>query len=241
MKSKGNSVTRSIVERFSQSIGEWRGALESLRRTETLNPREAAFVVNIVASLKDRGRYEDAMALIHMALGTSPNDATLWIELGKLQRDVGRTDDALASFTRATRIDDNNAYAFSLTGLMLEQMGDLRAALDCHKRALELAPDSAIYALCVGKILYGLGDFLESERYYRRAEQNISRETLYNQACLDALLGRPDIALRKLNAFIKRNPFARFWAAEDPDLASLRDLPGFPGENAAPESPWRAH
>jgi hypothetical protein len=49
----------------------------------------------------------------------------------------------------------------------------------------------------------------------------------YNQACGEALLGEPEAALASLRAALALNRELVAWSREDPDLASLRDLPGY--------------
>jgi len=51
---------------------------------------------------------------------------------------------------------------------------------------------------------------------------------LYDLACFEALAGRREPALAHLREAIERRAECREWAAEDPDLDSLRDDPGFP-------------
>jgi hypothetical protein len=53
---------------------------------------------------------------------------------------------------------------------------------------------------------------------------------LYNTACFEALAGRRDAALEHLRAAAEIDPAkVRRWAADDRDLDSIRDAPGFPG------------
>jgi tetratricopeptide (TPR) repeat protein len=51
---------------------------------------------------------------------------------------------------------------------------------------------------------------------------------LYNLACFEALAGHDDDAIAHLTRAIELRPAARDWAAQDNDLASLRDRPDFP-------------
>jgi tetratricopeptide (TPR) repeat protein len=51
---------------------------------------------------------------------------------------------------------------------------------------------------------------------------------LYNAACFEALAGHEDDAIEHLRRAIELRPAAREWAANDDDLARLRDRPDFP-------------
>ena len=51
---------------------------------------------------------------------------------------------------------------------------------------------------------------------------------LYNLACAEALAGRSDDALAHLTHAVTLRPDLASWAGDDEDLASLRELSGFP-------------
>ncbi len=51
---------------------------------------------------------------------------------------------------------------------------------------------------------------------------------LYSLACYEALDGRKDAALAHLQRAAEIDPSVAGWAADDTDLDSIRDLPGFP-------------
>ena len=52
--------------------------------------------------------------------------------------------------------------------------------------------------------------------------------TLYNLACAEALAGRSDDALTHVSRALELKPEWADMAAKDDDLASLRELPGWP-------------
>ena len=51
---------------------------------------------------------------------------------------------------------------------------------------------------------------------------------LYSLACFEALAGRHDDALAHFRRAVELAPRNLEWAAKDADLASIRDLPGYP-------------
>ncbi len=55
----------------------------------------------------------------------------------------------------------------------------------------------------------------------------MEKESDYNKACIEAIAGDREAALKHLERALKRRPGSRAWAARDPDLASLRDDPRF--------------
>jgi tetratricopeptide (TPR) repeat protein len=73
----------------------------------------------------------------------------------------------------------------------------------------------------------------EYERAYEIAAEGLAHypehPTLnYQLACHRALAGDPDGALRHFRLAYEANPDVLEWAAGDDDLASIRDLPGYP-------------
>ena len=54
-----------------------------------------------------------------------------------------------------------------------------------------------------------------------------SETKYYNRACLEALLGNPDLALDLLEKSLGEDPSRREWAQKDPDLRSLRSHPRY--------------
>jgi tetratricopeptide (TPR) repeat protein len=52
---------------------------------------------------------------------------------------------------------------------------------------------------------------------------------LYNVACAEALAGEGAAALEHLRRALELEPRTAKWAADDPDLESIRGQPGFPG------------
>jgi len=176
---------------------------------------------------KDSGDLDGADATWQDAVGELGESATAWIERGKIARDAGNLAHALDCLDRAVHLDVNNAYAASHMGLVLESMGRLEEALDCQQRALKLKPDSGMYAMCVGKLHAKLQNSNEAAEYFRMARPLMAGETAYNCACLEALAGEPEAALKHLAAFIAANPFGKAWARQDSDLETLRHLGAF--------------
>jgi len=74
------------------------------------------------------------------------------------------------------------------------------------------------------------GDY---EAYAAELEEVLERRpdhpaTLYNTACAEALVGRPDAALAHLRRALELRPEWEDMARKDDDLVSLRGLPGWP-------------
>ncbi len=57
--------------------------------------------------------------------------------------------------------------------------------------------------------------------------QDVKAIALYNLACFYALNGRADEAIARLREALPMRPDLKEWSREDPDLASLHDLPAY--------------
>jgi tetratricopeptide (TPR) repeat protein len=74
------------------------------------------------------------------------------------------------------------------------------------------------------------GEYERAVDIMRRAldEHPDNPNVLYNLACCEALAGHTDTALDHLRQALEKDERVRGWAREDPDLAPIRDDPGFP-------------
>ena len=93
--------------------------------------------------------------------------------------------------------------------------------------ALPVSPFEHWYA---AEAPYIAGDY---ERAYEIASAGLADypdhpSLNYQLACYRALAGDTDGALRHFQVAAKANPDVLEWAADDEDLASIRDLPGYP-------------
>jgi hypothetical protein len=93
--------------------------------------------------------------------------------------------------------------------------------------ALPVSPFEHWYA---AEPAYLAGDY---DRAYETASAGLADQpehpTLnYQLACYRALAGDADGALRHIQTAAAANPEVLEWAADDDDLASIRDLPGYP-------------
>ena len=139
----------------------------------------------------------------------------------------------------AFEIDGERVEAAAGT-MLLVGVGARRAATACAAEttvvvigappgaALPVSPFEHWYA---AEPAYLAGDY---ERAYEIAAAGLAEypehPTLnYQLACYRALAGDADGALRHIGVAAAADPAVLEWAVSDDDLASIRDLPGFPG------------
>lgn len=104
---------------------------------------------------------------------------------------------------------------------------DYAAAVDLYHAAQQDGIDHAMLHFRLGYSLHALGRIEEAMPHHVRGARisfpGVRRAGYYNAACANALLGNTDEALRFLQHAIDAGFTDTALAAEDPDLASLRD------------------
>jgi tetratricopeptide (TPR) repeat protein len=110
-----------------------------------------------------------------------------------------------------------------LGGLYFER-GDLERAMITYSAALNHFKNDAVILNNLGGVLLAKGDIEGALGYFRLAS-NVSKdyvEPVYNMACAYARKGNQTAALEALNRALSMHPDVKTWAANDPDLESLR-------------------
>jgi len=110
-----------------------------------------------------------------------------------------------------------------LGGLYFESR-DLEHAIITYNAALNHFKNDAVVLNNMGGVLLAKGDIEGALGYFRLAS-NVSKdyvEPVYNMACAYARKGNQTAALDALNRALSMHPDVKVWAANDPDLESLR-------------------
>lgn len=120
--------------------------------TKALSPLQAAAqrqklqgLVLKAVSLRARGNFDQAVALLHQAAQLDPKNPDLHRELGitfLIEKDWAR---ARIEMLEAVHHDPTDADAFNGLGYALEKLGDLAQAVKEYHQATKLDPDDASY------------------------------------------------------------------------------------------------
>jgi len=115
---------------------------ESLWRT-TLARNPAAWMArnNLAADLLERGRVDEAIAQVRMAIASEPRNAVAYVTLGDALEEKGRTEDARAQYEKALETEPGNAIAHNNLGSALLQAGRADEAIRHYQSALATKPD----------------------------------------------------------------------------------------------------
>jgi serine/threonine protein kinase/Flp pilus assembly protein TadD len=220
----------------------WGSHREDLERAEAASQKALSLDPDLAEAHAARGlavslskRYDEAEREFEMAIRLNPNLFEPYYFNARARFQNGEFERAVRLFERAAAIrDDYQAHFFAAQshtalGRNTAAAAGYQRALDAARKHLELNPDDA-RAVTIGAVsLCRLGDKQVGLEWAQRAV-TIDPEDAgvsYNVACLFALEGEDDEAIRYLEDAVKGGFWHREWAEKDPDLDSLRDHPRF--------------
>ena len=106
-------------------------------------PEDAAGCCDRGGTLREHGRFAEALASFDRAIALKPDYAEAYNGRGIVLASLSRVADAIASFDRAIALKPNYAEAHNNRGLVLQDLKRLDEALVGFDAAIALKPDSA--------------------------------------------------------------------------------------------------
>jgi predicted TPR repeat methyltransferase len=111
---------------------------------------------------QQRGRTEDAVALIERSLELEPGRADWYSNLGIVLQDQLRLDDAIAAYRSAIALDPTHANAHSNLGVVLRATGEVAEAETAYRAAIRIDPEHS-------DAYHNLGVLLNAQKRPREA------------------------------------------------------------------------
>ena len=111
---------------------------------------------------QQRGRSEDAVALIERSLELEPERADWYSNLGIVLQDQLRLDDAIAAYRSAIALDPAHANAHSNLGVVLRATGEVAEAETAYRAAIRIDPEHS-------DAYHNLGVLLNAQKRPREA------------------------------------------------------------------------
>jgi predicted TPR repeat methyltransferase len=111
---------------------------------------------------QQRGRSEDAVALIERSLELEPERADWYSNLGIVLQDQLRLDDAIAAYRSAIALDPTHANAHSNLGVVLRATGEVAEAETAYRAAIRIDPEHS-------DAYHNLGVLLNAQKRPREA------------------------------------------------------------------------
>jgi len=208
-----------------------RASAEALARGPDL--AEAHASRGLALFLLKRG--DEAARELERAIALDPTLFEPYYYYARVCFQEGRLEEAARLFREASRVREDYQAAFfaaqasEALGRREEALDRYREALGVVERHMDLNPDDPRAATMRAVALCRLGWRDEGLRWAERALSIDPRDAgvRYNVACLYALEGATDEALRALEEVVRAGFGNKEWFRRDPDLASLRDDPRF--------------
>lgn len=172
--------------------------------------------------------YDEAIRCYTKAIQLAPNRTEPYFNRGLI---FGRNKDELANaitdFDVVIRLKPQDSNAYYNRGLSYSTKGDKLSALKDFQKAIELNPQDTKIRISLIGLLKAMGRSDEAILQEQITRSLIQKENEYNQACLEAVSGNTDRALKLLRVALEKNESMRNWVKRDPDFAGLRDDPRF--------------
>ena len=174
--------------------------------------------------LYDRGRYDEAVALLEPLRKERPRDASVLGELALNAMAQARLPEAIELLEKYNQMEGRQAWGYAHLGRACADAGDLPRAEKAYREALAIAPTFSIAHYWLGQLLASTGRTAESKKSlaeYRRLrsmEDEVHQlkmtllrdpdnmQALVSMARLRYLLGDPDQSLGLLQRALRLNP-----------------------------------
>jgi predicted Zn-dependent protease len=181
-------------------------ALEQLRRTTARRPPFPPAFIELGRQLRNRGRFDEGIAVLESGLALTPDVLDLRMGLGHLH--LGRNDRAQARdlFLQVIAAAPARHDALVSLGKVMALDGKYAEAADLYRRALGLKPDDAAIRINLGKCLLEMGE--------REAGESTLRAAVRGAAPIAGLAIRALAAAPFGRLFLRPSAAAKFLRAE---------------------------
>lgn len=148
--------------------GDLLGAISCYRRVILDSPNNFVAYSNLGNSLRELGRYDEAIEPLQRALDMAPSCVEAAHNIGLCYKSIGKTNEAIVYFKRALSI--KKPYAAPLRALfeMYRQHGDIGAAINLLKEQISQHGEFTEAVFLLGLGYFWSGDLARSELYLRR-------------------------------------------------------------------------
>jgi arylsulfatase A-like enzyme/Flp pilus assembly protein TadD len=205
------------------------GARKEYLQSLAKDPKQARVycMLGVISMLA--GELDDAERSYRQALAVNPGFVEAMSNLGMIQALRGDEAGAERWYRQTMAADPSYPRVHRRMADLLYERGDFAAALAYYRKALAKLPDDFEAVVQAGNCSRRTGDLAAARRYFERAGQLRPDSWIpaYNRACLEAVQGQPDLALKLLDDAVGKGLRRPALLAEDQDLASVRGLDGF--------------
>ena len=194
-------------------------------------PAPSTTSVEIAAPERDEDELreiEAGLAKFKRVVQLNPRNAHAWDALGNLYKAGGQYKEALLAYQQAISNDPSKALYHHHLALVYASEGRMEDAIDALQRVIEIDPDHGLAHAALGGYYRKMGLEELAQKHVGKAMKSIfDSENEYNRACLAAICGDTDQALRLLRVALQNKQTYVDWILRDPDLDFIRQDPRF--------------
>ena len=171
---------------------------------------------------------EAGLAKYKRVVQLNPRNARAWDTLGNLYKSGGEYKEALLAYQQAIANDPSKALYHHHLALVYAHEGQMEDAIDALQHVIEIDPDHGLAHAALGGYYRKMGLEELAQKHVGKAMKSIfDSENEYNRACLAAICGDTDQALRLLRVALQNKQTYVDWILRDPDLDFIRQDPRF--------------
>lgn len=245
----GHPNPRWLFALLASSRGDLPATIREYERALELAPERADLRTQLGTLYLDAGRDAEARAALAAAAGNARGSESYLVARAWLALVDGRRTDVVDLAESLASLDTRNGFGLARAGDLLMLADRPREALALYARSLAVLPSGMPFrdlwqlrwglessGLLRAAALLATGERAQAEAAltrHARLLDRLEREGLrhwglhYQRACVAALRGHPDQALAELERARQAGWFRTWWAARDPALAALHELPAF--------------
>ncbi|MFZ0462558.1 MAG: tetratricopeptide repeat protein [Candidatus Acidiferrales bacterium] len=215
-------------------LGDYQKALDAYRQVTQMDPDNATGYDMSGMVFAQEGKYAQSIPAFQKAIELNP-DWTAYTNLGTAYFLLKQYGQAADMFAKAVQFDPNNelnmgnlADAYRLSGQLDKAQSTYQHAISLAYKQLQTNPQDADVMDHIAQYYAKTGNGQQADNFIRRARaiQPNAVDHIYDQAQINAILGRTDEALKLLGEALRKHYPADF-AMADPDMANLRKNPQF--------------
>jgi choline-sulfatase len=224
-----NVAAQNLLGYITLQGGDPHQARDHYLRSLAEDPRQSRVYGSLGAIALMLGELDEAERNFHRAVELTPAFVEALTNLGFVEILRGRNEAAQRWYERAIEADTGFGRVHRRLADLYYEQEAYPEAYAHYRKAVEAAASDLHALVQAGNSVRRLGRLDEAAGYYERAAQlrPDAWVPIYNLACLRALQGQPEQALRLLEQALERGCRSRRLLELDPDLESLRQRPGF--------------
>ncbi|SEH24780.1 Tetratricopeptide repeat-containing protein [Selenomonas sp. KH1T6] len=165
-------VVKALEQRRA---GDKEGALDSLKKSLELNPRNIAAYNTIGGIYIELREYAKAVEIFQKLQSVAPAHTASYVNMGVAYAEMGEYHKAIPYYKKALSMDwsdysrDSKATTYADYGMVYLQMDEREKAYNMFRRALDISPENADALGGLGRYYYEIDEFQTAVKYLEKA------------------------------------------------------------------------